>query len=71
VSGGPQGQDELIRPSQNVLFSKDGGKQVAGFNKKLTRYHKCSFKVEQLDLGQAEPYTTPRFQLHHGLVVFN
>jgi hypothetical protein len=38
VGGGPQGQDELTSPFQNVLFDKDGDRQVAGFSEKLTRY---------------------------------
>jgi hypothetical protein len=37
VADGPQGQDELTRPSQNVLFNEEDG-QVAGLNEKLTRH---------------------------------
>jgi hypothetical protein len=32
--------------------------------------HKCSFKIEELDLSQAEPYITPRVQLHYTLAFF-
>jgi hypothetical protein len=32
--------------------------------------HKCSFKVEEVDLSQVEPYISPRLQLHYGLAFF-
>jgi hypothetical protein len=35
VGGGPQGQDKLTRPFQNVLFDKDVVRQVARFNGKI------------------------------------
>jgi hypothetical protein len=35
MGDGPQSQDELTGPSRNVLFHKEGNRQVARLSKKL------------------------------------
>jgi hypothetical protein len=47
VGYGPQGQDKLTRPPQNVLFNKDVDRQVARFNKYLTRCQSITNKVSR------------------------
>jgi hypothetical protein len=46
---GLYGQDELTRPSQSVLFNKDGDWQVAGFGEKLTRCQPITNTVSRLN----------------------